>query len=247
MTTSPLLELRHLSYTYPGSTAPILQDLNLQISTQRLGLIGPNGCGKTTLFQIMVGLAKPSSGELLLAGQPIRSAKDLQALRREVGLLFQSSDDQLFSPTVIEDVAFGPLNLGLSASEAREIAAQTLADLGLAGFEERLTHRLSGGEKKLVALATILAMRPRLLLLDEPTNNLDPATRERLITILCRLKQAHIIISHDWDFLEQTTEAVYTLEHGHLHRCAEARLHTHPHIHPYGDQPHNHQGKRPPS
>ena len=245
MITRPLLELRHIAYTPPGGITPLFQDLNLEVSNQRLGLIGPNGCGKTSLFQIMVGLLTPDSGELLLEGRTISKARDLRGLRRDVGLLFQSSDDQLFSPTVLEDVAFGPLNLGKSAAEAREIASTTLNNLGLAGFEERLTHRLSGGEKKLVALATILAMRPKLLLLDEPTNNLDPATRERLIQILGSLQQAHIIISHDWDFLDQTTEAVYTLAHGHLHRCDEARLHTHPHVHPYGDQPHDHQGKTP--
>ena len=122
----------------------------------------------------------------------------------------------------------------------RAQASSTLADLGLENIENRVTHRLSGGEKKLVALATILAMKPRLLLLDEPTNNLDPETRTRLIAILKNLHLAHIIISHDWDFLHDTTNGLYTIEHGHLHHCRESYIHEHKHIHPLGNQPHHH-------
>lgn len=170
----------------------------------------------------------------------MKDKKDFRILRRKLGFLFQNSDDQLFSPTVLEDVAFGPLNLGSSPEEAREISRHTLEGLGLKDFEDRITHRLSGGEKKLVALATILSMQPKLLLLDEPSNNLDPETRERLIGILRGLDQAHIIISHDLDFLASTCSHLYTIENRHLLRCREKQIHSHDHIHPYGDKPHQH-------
>ncbi len=239
--TTPIIELKNISYTFPNSKHPIFHHLNMKIGDERVGLIGSNGCGKTTLFQIMVGLLAPNEGQVLFQEKELHSQKDYRALRKEVGFLFQSSNDQLFSPTVLEDVAFGPLNLGLSSEEAKHTAMETLECLGLAGFEERITHRLSGGEKKLVALATILAMKPRLLLLDEPTNNLDPVTRERLIEILQGLKLAHLIISHDWDFLAATTNRLCTIDHGHIHACTEDHIHDHRHVHPYGDHPHEHK------
>lgn len=235
-----MLELRDVSYTFVQAKAPVLHHLSFKLEDKRIGIIGPNGCGKTTLFHLMVGLLQPEAGELLFNGKPVKSKEDLRALRKEVGFLFQSSDDQLFSPTVIEDVAFGPLNLGFSPQEARDIAMKTLGELGLAGFEDRITHRLSGGEKKLVALATILAMRPKILLLDEPTNNLDPKTRSHLIDILKALDMYQIIISHDWDFLSHTTSILYQIDHGHIHRCEENHVHVHRHLHIAGDHPHQH-------
>jgi len=235
-----MIELRNISYTYSQDTSPVLQNLSFSIQDKRIGIIGANGCGKTTLFQIMVGLLKPDEGELLFNGQPVTTKDELRTLRKEVGFLFQSSDDQLFSPTVIEDVAFGPLNLGFPPKKAREIAVTTLRDLGLSGFEDRITHRLSGGEKKLVALATILAMRPQTLLLDEPTNNLDPKTRSRLIEILQGLDLHQIVISHDWDFLSHTTSVLYNIEHGQMYRCEDDHVHVHRHVHKAGDHPHHH-------
>ncbi len=242
MEPSPIIELKNISYSYPGAKNPILHDLNLQIGEERIGLIGSNGCGKTTLFQIIIGLLQPESGELLFHGKKIHSNSDYRELRKNVGLLFQNSDDQLFSPTVLEDVAFGPLNLGYSSNDAMDIAMETLESLGLQGFEDRVTHMLSGGEKKLVALATILAMKPKLLLLDEPTNNLDPSTRDCLVEILQNLQQAHLIISHDWDFLAETTNRIVSIDHGHIHEYQKAHVHVHKHIHTYGDHPHEHKG-----
>ena len=235
-----MIELRDISYTFAQAKTPVLQHLSFAIQDKRIGIIGPNGCGKTTLFHLMVGLLKPDKGELVFNGKTVTTKEDLRALRKEVGFLFQSSDDQLFSPTVIEDVAFGPLNLGFPPKEAREIAMKTLTDLGLVGFEDRITHRLSGGEKKLVALATILAMRPKILLLDEPTNNLDPKTRSHLIEILQGLDLYQVIISHDWDFLSHTTAILYKIDHGHIHRCEEDHVHVHRHLHVAGDHPHQH-------
>lgn len=235
-----MIELRNISYTFAQAKSPVLDNLSFAIEDKRIGIIGPNGCGKTTLLHLMVGLLTPDKGELLFDGEIVSTKDDLRALRKEVGFLFQSSDDQLFSPTVIEDVAFGPLNLGFSPQEAKKIAMGTLEDLGLSGFEDRITHRLSGGEKKLVALATILAMRPKILLLDEPTNNLDPKTRSHLIEILQGLDLCQVIISHDWDFLSHTTSILYEIDHGHIHRCEEDHVHVHRHLHKAGDHPHQH-------
>jgi cobalt/nickel transport system ATP-binding protein len=235
-----MIELRDVSYTFAQASAPILHQLSFAVQDKRVGIIGPNGCVKTTLLHLMVGLLIPDKGEVLFHGKPIATKDDLRALRKDVGFLFQNSDDQLFSPTVIEDVAFGPLNLGFPPAEAKEIAVKTLENLGLTGFEDRITHRLSGGEKKLVALATILAMKPRMLLLDEPTNNLDPKTRSHLIEILQRLDLYQIIISHDWDFLSHTTSILYKIDHGHIHRCEDDHVHVHRHVHKAGDHPHHH-------
>ena len=243
MSTTPLIELRNLSYTYHHNRTPVLRNLNFSAAEKHIGIIGSNGCGKTTFFQIIVGLLPPDKGQLLFQGKSVKSKTDLRDLRKEIGFLFQNSDDQLFSPTVIEDVAFGPLNLGFPPAAAKEIAIETLEKLGLHGFEERITHKLSGGEKKLVALATILAMKPKMLLLDEPTNNLDPKTRDRLIDILQGLNLYQIIISHDWDFLSQTNSTLYQIEHGHIHRCEEDHIHVHSHIHKAGDHPHRHDLK----
>jgi len=235
-----MLELCKVSYCYPQAKEAILHNLSFKVEDKHAGIIGPNGCGKTTLLQLMVGLIKPTEGKLLFHGEEVTTKLDMFNLRREVGFLFQSSDDQLFSPTVIEDVAFGPLNLGFTPDDAKAIAKNTLKNLGLEGFEDRITHRLSGGEKKLVALATILAMRPKVLLLDEPTNNLDQKTTSRLIEILNSLDLYQVIISHDWEFLSRTTNTLYKIDHGHIHKCDKDHIHVHRHIHVAGDHPHQH-------
>ena len=235
-----MIELRNISYRYTPDQPPILDKLSFLLEDKRVGIIGANGCGKTTMLHLIVGLIQPESGEVLFNGKVIETKPDLHDLRKEVGFLFQSSEDQLFSPTVIEDVAFGPLNLGFSPEEASSIARKTLDDLGLHGFENRVTHKLSGGEKKLVALATILSMRPKILLLDEPTNNLDPETSSRLIEILQGLDLYQIIISHDWDFLSHTTSILYQIEYGRIKRCEKDHVHVHRHVHKAGDHPHQH-------
>jgi cobalt/nickel transport system ATP-binding protein len=239
---APFLELRDIFFVYPGAAIPALDKLNFIPDKGKVGLIGSNGSGKTTLFHVIMGLLKPNGGQLFFKGTPMVTEKDFRELRREVGLLFQDADDQLFSPTVLEDVAFGPLNLGMSPAKAREAACLTLSKLGLSDLEERVTHHLSGGEKKLVSLATILVMEPKLLLLDEPTNNLDSVTRMRLIEILSRLELSCIIISHDWDFLAATTDEIYAMENGRLIRSGKSSLHNHFHVHLHGGHPHEHGG-----
>ena len=174
MTTStPILRLENISFRYPGQDR-VLNNLSLEINKgDRIGLVGPNGSGKTTLLHIIMGLLSPSSGTIEFFGKPVKTEKDFREIYKKVGLLFQDADDQLFSPTVLEDVAFGPLNLGKSKSEARNIAQNTLERLGIIHFKNRVTHKLSGGEKRMVALATVLSMEPELLLLDEPSTGLD--------------------------------------------------------------------------
>ncbi|MBE0584343.1 MAG: ABC transporter ATP-binding protein [Desulfofustis sp.] len=240
MPDSPLIELQAVSFAYPDG-APILDQVDLALAAhQRIGLIGANGSGKTTLFNLIMGLIKPTTGRICFRGLPVVTEDEFKNLRREVGLLFQDADDQLFSPTVLEDIAFGPLNLGASTDEARNRALHTLAELGLSHLEQRITHQLSGGEKKLVALATILVMKPVALLLDEPTNNLDPATRDRLIDILAGLDLAAIIISHDYDFLAATCRDTCIMENGKVLTGEPSSLHTHYHVHRHGTLPHRH-------
>lgn len=240
MSENPVFALENVSFAYPGGRA-VLKDVSLAFqSGEKIGLYGPNGSGKTTLFHLIMGLVAPGSGQILFHGRPVRGEKDFRAVRREIGLVLQNAEDQLFNPTVLDDVAFGPLNLGLTPDAARNRALETLDQLGLEGFGERLTHRLSGGEKKLVSLATILAMRPRVLLLDEPTNGLDPATRNRLTEILGALPTDRIIISHDWDFLARTTSGYLTIENGRLATSTPHLSHSHIHAHPLGDAPHQH-------
>ena len=207
---------------------------------QHVGLYGPNGSGKTTFFRCITGLARPQRGEVRFHGRALHNEKDFYVLRCAVGFVLQHAEDQLFFPTVLEDVAFGPLNLGLTPEAARARALETLVRLGFAGFEHRLSHRLSGGEKKLVSLATVLAMKPEALLLDEPTNGLDNAARERIIQILQTLDTARITISHDWDFLERTSSHYLTIDNGRLDTCAPSLAHAHLHAHPLGNRPHDH-------
>ena len=181
-----------------------------------MALNGPNGAGKTTLLHLMVGLVTPRTGRIFAFGRERRVEADFVEVRARAGLLFQDADDQLFCPTVAEDVAFGPLNQGKSKAEARAIVHQTLSELGLEGLEHRVTHKLSGGQRRLVSLAAVLAMRPQALLLDEPTNALDEATRARLLDILAGLPLAMVIVSHDQGVLDRLATRAVRLEAGRL-------------------------------
>lgn len=228
---SVLLELAGVSFAYPDGR-PVLSDLDLRLHAgERLAVTGPNGAGKSTLLRLIVGLVRPSAGRITAFGRDRRREADFREVRRRVGLVFQDPDDQLFCPTVVEDVAFGPANLGHPPAAAHTIAERTLERLGLDGFAERVTHKLSGGEKRLVSLATVLAMAPEVLLLDEPSNFLDEATAERLVAILNGLDQALVVISHDRHFRRRVTTEERQLEAGRLvpyvPRCtyAEPRLH----------------------
>ena len=235
-----LINLKHISFSYP-SGKPVLENLCFQLHDgEKVGLIGPNGSGKTTLFHIIMGLMKPHSGKIEIFGREINEENDFRSVRQKIGLLFQDADDQLFSPTVLEDVAFGPLNQGKSVKEAKDIAGQTLSSLGLEGFENRITHKLSGGEKKLVSLATVLAMKPKALLLDEPTTGLDIETTERIINILNEIDISYIFISHNIDFIAKTAYKIYGMMNGQISLEEEKVTHTHTHLHGYGRLPHIH-------
>jgi len=207
----------------------VLKDVSLALDAgERVALAGANGAGKTTLLRTIVGLEKPVSGVIEILGRRCASEKDFRSARAKVAYLFQDPDDQLFSPTVIDDVMFGPLNLGLSAETARAKARTTLEMLGLGSLADRVTHRLSGGEKRLVALASVLAMDPLALLLDEPTNGLDEAHSMRLVWILKSLDTAMLIVSHDWELLGDLATRAAVLHEG---RLKEAMVHRHPHAH----------------
>jgi len=238
-----LLELTGIAFAYPGTAKKVLSGLDLAFRPgDRIGLFGPNGSGKTTLLHIMMGLLRPDAGEVRFKDRPVTTEKDFRAVRQAIGLVLQQADDQIIYPTVLDDVAFGPLNRGLSQEAAERLAKDTLSMLGLSGFGDRLAHKLSGGEKKLVSLAGILAMEPEALLLDEPTSGLDPETRDRLIAILVKLAKPVIIISHDWDFLARVTDTYYSIEHGRLASSPGIVLHRHVHGHPLGNLEHQHLG-----
>ena len=208
-----LMRFDKARFSYGGKT--VLDDVSFELGEgERLGLSGSMGSGKTTLLRVALGLLKADAGTIEIFGKTRRTEKDFRGIRGRVGLLFQDSDDQLFCPTVLEDVAFGPLNIGRSVEEARKDAAEALKTVGLEGFEERITYRLSGGEKRLAALATILAMKPEILLLDEPGNGLDKNARARIMELLPSLPQSMILVSHDEELLDAVATRKMAMENG---------------------------------
>jgi cobalt/nickel transport system ATP-binding protein len=227
----PLLALENVHVGYDGRA--VLRGCDLQLHAgERLALVGTNGTGKTTLLHLLVGLVRPRAGRVLAFGRECRRESDFMSVRRRVGLVFQDPDDQLFCPTVLEDVAFGPLNLGRPPEQARADAEGALGALHLRHLAERVPHRLSAGEKRLVALATVLAMRPEVLLLDEPSNGLDTDARARLLEHLDSLAetraQTMLVVSHDRALLERLANRAVALSDG---RLTPATLHSHPHTH----------------
>jgi cobalt/nickel transport system ATP-binding protein len=189
--TVPLLTVRGVDYAYSGGVMA-LRDLNLTVEKgQKLAILGPNGSGKTTLLLHLNGAFQPTRGEIRLEGRPVGyDRRSLSDWRRRVGLVLQEPDDQLFAATVGQDVSFGPLNLGLTAVETRERVDEALAALRIADLVDRATHTLSFGQKKRVAIAGLLAMRPEILALDEPTAGLDPHGVAHLLDALQRLHEA---------------------------------------------------------
>lgn len=236
-----IIRLENVDFSYPNG-GPVLKGADFSLPEGRkIGLIGHNGSGKSTFLHILVGLLKITGGTIRFFDEPVASEKEFQKVREHIGLVFQNPDDQLFSPTVIEDIAFGLLNQGKSPDEARDMTLKLLADLDLKNFENRVTYRLSGGEKRLVALATVLVMKPRVLLLDEPFTGLDEHTRDHIIDILNHLDISCIIVSHEYDALVQTTRDICSMENGKIvYNGDAAMLHSHFHRHPGGTVTHHH-------
>ncbi len=217
-----IIETRDLSYSY-GDGTQALRNVSISLQAGRkVALVGPNGAGKSTLMLMMNGILRPSSGEILFAGRPLQyDASSLRAVRRAVGMVFQNSDDQLFAPTVYQDVAFGPTNLGYPAEKVKRYVGFALQYVGLSGYERRPPHHLSGGEKKRVAIAGILAMEPQVMILDEPTSNLDPASSEEIMEMLDELNQGGktmIISTHDVDLAYRWADEIILMKDGDVIR-----------------------------
>ncbi|MDQ3985081.1 MAG: ATP-binding cassette domain-containing protein [Actinomycetota bacterium] len=198
----PALTVSGLHYTYPDGNAAVLgADLTVE-SRQRVAVLGPNGAGKTTLALLFNGVLVPDRGRVEVHGIPVER-KNLAQVRSRVGIVFQDPDDQLFMPTVFEDVAFGPLNQGFRGAELQTRVDAALAAVGMEAFGDRPPHHLSFGQRRRVAIATVLAMRPEVLIFDEPTSNLDPASRKELSTILWGLDMTMVLITHDLPYALQ--------------------------------------------
>ncbi|HVP11446.1 MAG TPA: ABC transporter ATP-binding protein [Phycisphaerae bacterium] len=199
--------IERLSFRYPDGVEA-LRDVTLRIEPgEKVALVGPNGSGKSTLLRHLTGLLTPTGGQVSVMGLPL-TTDNLTKVRRSVGFVFQDADDQLFCPTVLEDVAFGPLHLGLSTDEVVRRVRDSLALVGLSGHERRVPQKLSSGEKTLVALATVLSYSADILVLDEPSASLDPRNRRRVMGVLARLDGTQLIATHDldlaWDLCERT-------------------------------------------
>jgi cobalt/nickel transport system ATP-binding protein len=236
----PIIRLSGIHFSY-STNQSILEDLDFTFyHKDRVGFIAPNGSGKTTLFHLMMGLLRPDSGAIEIFGKSMQTENDFAQIRHRIGLLFQDADDQLFCPTVLEDVAFGPLNMGKSKKEAIDISRRTLNFLGLSEFENRITFKLSGGEKKLVSLATILSMEPEILLLDEPLAGLDTKTQSIIIDVLSKMNMSYMVISHDIEFLKTTTNRICSMKHGKIFVDEAVYVHRHDHAHTLGNVPHKH-------
>ncbi len=217
-----MIEFDNVYYTYPDGTHA-LQGVTYTIRKgEKVALVGPNGSGKSTFLLHTNGILLPTSGAVRVGGHAINQ-KNVKQIRTKVGIVFQDADDQVFSPTVFEDAIFGPMNLGLGKDEAIKRARDALELVGLAGYERRSAHHLSGGEKKKVALAGVLAMHPEIIVLDEPTANLDPQSADSLMKILDELHQAGttiLIATHEIDVVCEWADRVCVLYHGTVARDA---------------------------
>jgi cobalt/nickel transport system ATP-binding protein len=193
------LEVSGLEFAYPDGT-DVLHGVDLVAGPgERVALLGPNGAGKTTLVLHLIGVLRGRSGTVKVGGLELSDATVME-IRRRVGLVFQDPDDQLFMPTVRQDVAFGPANFGLAGGDLEARVDEALAAVGMGDVADRAPHHLSGGERRRVAIATVLAMRPQMLVLDEPTSNLDPAGRRELVDVLRGLAITTLIVTHDLPF-----------------------------------------------
>lgn len=214
------LSTENLSFTYPDGTQA-LKNINIEIEKgEKVAIIGPNGAGKSTLFSHFNGLTEPTSGCVKIEDKPISFEKDeLLKVRQKVGIVFQDPNDQLFAPTVKEDIAFGPMNLGLSYDEVEKRVEDALKMVGMENYEDKTPHHLSGGQQKRIAIAGIIAMKPELMILDEPTAGLDPDGVEKVLNIMNQLNEEGmtlIISSHDINMISKYADKIFVLYNGEI-------------------------------
>ena len=210
-----IIRVRNLDYIYPDGTRA-LKGMDLDIfKGESVGLIGPNGAGKSTLLLHLNGILKGRPGSVEVLGMKVEE-KNLIKIRQKVAIVFQQPDDQLFMPTVFDDVAFGPINRGYCKEKVREKVREALKGVRMEGYEKRCSHHLSFGEKKRISLATVLSMQPEILILDEPTSNLDPRARRHLIKLLENLNLTKIIAGHDLELILETCQRVILLDEGEI-------------------------------
>jgi cobalt transport protein ATP-binding subunit len=209
------IDVEHLHFAYPDGFEA-LHGIDLRIARgDKVALVGPNGAGKSTLMLHLNGIHVPTHGTVRIGGDVVDRAS-VKRIRAEVGLVFQDPDDQLFSPTVFDDVAFGPIHLGYPEDEIHERVERALAAVGMTGFERRLPHRLSLGQRKRVALATVLSMDPSVLVFDEPSAGLDPRGRRELIGLLVGLDQTLIVSTHDMRLVAEVFERTVVMDDGRI-------------------------------
>jgi cobalt/nickel transport system ATP-binding protein len=225
-----IIKIENLSYSYPDGNRA-LSDINLEVEHgEALGIIGANGAGKSTLLLHLNGILQ-GSGKIKIAGQEL-TQKNINLIRRMVGLVFQDPDSQLFMPTVFDDVGFGPANMGMKKQEVAQSVRRALEEVDMLPSISRSSHHLSVGEKKRISIATVLSMNPQVLVMDEPSSNLDPKHRRELIKLLNKLEMTKVIASHDLELIAQTCSRVVLMENGKIisggtcpNFLAEAALH----------------------
>jgi cobalt/nickel transport system ATP-binding protein len=221
---SCLVEVENLEYGYPQGPLALRNIAFHLRHGERVGLIGPNGAGKTTLLLILAGLIDDFKGKVTVAGCDLTTRAGRRIVHRKLGLVFQDADDQIINATVQEDVAFGPLNLGLSREEAAGRVDWALAQVGLdERFRQRIPYHLSAGEKRRVAIAGVVAMHPEIVLMDEPTSDLDPRGRRELQAILDAITVTRMVSSHNLEFVLDTCDRVLLLDEGQLRADGPAR------------------------
>lgn len=217
-----IIRIKNLEYTYPDSTNA-LKGIDLDIfKSESVGLIGPNGAGKSTLLLHLNGILKGRQGSVEVLGMKVQE-KNLIKIRQKVAIVFQQPDDQLFMPTVFDDVAFGPVNIGYSEEKVREKVKKALKEVRMKGYEKRCSHHLSLGEKKRISLATVLSMEPEILILDEPTSNLDPRARRHLMELLKHFSLTKIVAGHDLELILDICSKVILLDEGKIVATGDAR------------------------
>ncbi len=212
-----IIETQDLCHTYKGNIDALKNISFIAPRNTRIAIIGPNGAGKSTLFKHFNGVLKPTSGKVLIRGEPI-TKENIREVRRTVGLVFQNPDDQIFSPTVEQDVAFGPINMGLDEEAVKHRVSEALRTVGLSEYRTRVPHHLSGGEKKRVAIAGIIAMEPQVLVLDEPTAGLDPQGVREIIRVIrdfsVRYGMTVIFSTHNISLVAELAEYIYVMNNG---------------------------------